>query len=297
MNKKGHGLALLSITVLLVFLFFIWQAHHEEAVVEMTIGTQQNQMIAANYYPEFTKEYMELATKYATYEFLYDQDINPSSCSARIKTPEFQLEFNESFRTEDFLKYISGYRLELLAVEVRIPDYYLNTTFGDEEIIIDGYGYDFICYDDTIYPKVICLDIDVVQNVTTGEVFGREDCLAIHDSDENPNACKVVEFDDFTLDGDMSYDKFECQDNTPHPAEICEVLGETECSLIDGCEFAETYSDEIYAQSLPLEDYQFTIYSNAHFRSVIKCADYENYFNTRKIYDEEPPEEEEEEAV
>jgi len=315
-SKKGHGLALISVALMGIFYFFIFQAHQEAYEFTTYMGAEQNSLVGAFYYPEFALEYVKASAQQAAFETLFVQGITDCDANIDIILPSHKDDFEALFR-----QYIGVYTPEIKNIEVFIPDYYIDISTVGSDVVVEGFGYESFCDDITEFPEEACMDIVI-----------EADCLNVRTCDNNLNcfnkpepACEWIPIDDPEIVGF-------CSDITESPvADIeisdCYLLDSTECSgytdescswdssqllcipdygpsveTVDvncigitkseceygvtrkgnrACEFSESKKELITAISPTLMEFQFSVYQDAHFKEVINCEGYNDYYTFR----------------
>ena len=261
MSKKGQGLGLVAVIILVALLYFVFRYNVDTYEFTMTAGDQQAHLVTGFVETEKAKVFAQEAFRQAAYE---------SAWAAGAKTCDFtnicnnQSNFlaNVSLLFDDF---ILKYEPTASLMSTDFPDYvFINNSCSSNKIEVEAYGFNEECFLSTSYilPKVPCEDQET-----------QKDCTPVKFTDGKSNACEWV----YSVD----VENYTCTDYTPIPD--CESMtDENSCkSTSTYCQWIKSYAEDINVLSEQLADYQFNVDTNAHFIETIDCTGYKSFIDAR----------------
>ena len=302
MSKKGQ-LAFISIFIMLIILYFIFQSNQSGYKFTMYMGDNQNHFLTSLQAPEQAKIYLSEAARQSAYEVAYIAGPNTASNSCFKCLTDFQQNFENNF-TNYLLRYAHpAPENPLFAPEIDLPDYNWTVSCAADKITLEGFGYRASCVDVTPYPQNPCEDI-----VNQADCESTQACQMPDPNDPKSlacggsGACKWSDGSGFCADGTLggcpdlnlnassktyctssaSCEWHGCSDNTAKPEKICEGNSQTDCGNIPGCKWKVSIPETIQVTSLPNLDYQFTVSADAHIKEEINCAQYGAFYESRK---------------
>jgi len=261
MSKKGQGLAIVSILVLIAILYFIFKYNTETYAFVMQTGDEQAHLVTAYMDGAKVKSYIEIAARDAAFETIWslsDKSPDPAIALPKCTDANFQQKFETSFN-----RYVLMYAPSTDLIETTIPNYKFNTPFAcsSNSLTIEGFGYDESCklQKNFPFPELPCED---QPNATV--------CAGIKFTQNYPgNAC--------TWNTALN-----CTDSLPEP-DCTGASDSTACAAVSGsyCSWETSYSEKINVVSAPLANYQFSIDTDAHFIETISGNEYAAFADSR----------------
>ncbi len=267
MSKKGQGLALISILVLVAILYFVFKYNTDTYSFIMTAGDEQAHLVTAYTEGAKAQSFVQIAARQAAFETIWNLSGKSQEASA-LGTCEKNLAFPSDFKAR-FNKYLSLYAPATDLVSTSIPDYDLSFDCSSgNNLKIEGRGYSQKCVLSRTFPfpKYPCEDQDNRTNCTNMN-------FAQSATYNNGKAC--------TWTTDLN-----CAESLPQPA--CSAANDKDtCNAIkakDGnpyCQWQVSYAEPVSVVSAPLINYQFSVDTNAHFIENISGTEYVQFTNAR----------------
>ncbi|MCX6774540.1 MAG: hypothetical protein NTY99_00420 [DPANN group archaeon] len=258
MSKKGQGLALISILVLIAILYFVFRYNTDTYGFIMNTGDEQAHLVTAYTESAKARSFIQLSARQAAFETIWNLSSKGTDASAlaHCGDADFQSEFKSLFDI-----YSAMYAPATDLISTHIPDYNFSFTCPSDNLNIEGWGYAERCtLSNTFpFPQYPCED---QANATS--------CAAIKFTQNYPgNACKWA--------ADLN-----CTDSLPEPDCSGQDNSDT-CNNINYCGWQVSNSEPISIVSAPLINYQFSIDSDAHFIENITGSEYEKFAKARVL--------------
>jgi hypothetical protein len=260
MSKKGQGLALVSILVLIAILYFIFRFNTETYGFIMQAGDEQAHLVTAYTEGAKAKSYVQTAARDAAFEVVWNIG-NKNPAAAALSQFCIQDAASGPMFKELFDKYLAMYSPSSPLVETSIPGYRFKSSCP-HALEIEGFGYDESCKLKRNFP-VPELPCEDQPNATA--------CAAIKfTTDKSKNACTWNQ-------------KLNCTNSQPAP-NCSGASNSAECAAASSsyCSWEISYSEKINVISAPLINYQFSIDTDAHFIETISGSEYETFAEIRR---------------
>ncbi|MEM4247769.1 MAG: hypothetical protein QXH80_00730 [Candidatus Nanoarchaeia archaeon] len=266
LSKKGQGVGLIAVIVMLALLYFIFRYNTQAFDFVMTAGDAQAHLVTSFTEVEKAKYFAKDAFRQAFYETAWKAGARTCD-DFKSKVCSNQTLFLSNV-SNVFDNYIQMYAPSSELLSVNFPAYVFESkSCADKEIKIDAFGYLESCYlkSEFAFPQFPCED----------QLY-ETDCKKIKFTNKNPNACKWN-----SADAVCEYANPEPDCESARTQAACDAV--VDSFRNKACTWKVSYSEDISVLSIPLVDYQFKINSDAHFIETIDCKGFNAFADSRKI--------------